>query len=83
VGAALRRLAPGQPPAAGWERGGSSGGGGGGCGGGGAPSAFDQFAATLGGEYAAAFPKVEGEGLGWGTPVASVPEGLAPWPQCA
>ena len=75
VGAALRRLAPGQPPAAGWERGGSSGGG--------APTAFDQFAATLGGEYAAAFPEVEGEGLGWGTPVASVPEGLAPWPQCA
>jgi hypothetical protein len=77
VGAALRRLAPGQPPAAGWERDGgtltpSS-----------TPTAYNQFVATLGGEYEAAFPAVEGEDLGWGLPGAGVPEGLSPWPACA
>jgi hypothetical protein len=74
VGAALRRLPPGAPPAAGWELGGARGPG---------PSAFDQFYATLGGEYAASFPEVEGESLGYGLPAASVPAGLPPWPLCA
>jgi len=77
VGAALRRLPPGQPPAAGWER---RGGGGGGALRG--PSAYDQFVDTLGAEYAAAFPSIEGEDLGWGLPVAGVPPGLPPWPAC-
>ena len=74
VGAALRRLPSGAPPAQGWQ----------------APSAplphgsaHDVFQSTLEGVYAGAFEGgLGGEDAGFGLPQVAVPDALSPWPAC-
>jgi hypothetical protein len=51
----------------------------------GAPqSALDRFLARIESEYAAKFPVVQGEGVGFALPAAAIPQAaLSPWEACA